>query len=70
MYFENMAAVWHMEGHGVFVWSAYGITFMVIGLMLALPLLRGRRLARAIHADERRRAAAATPGGASNASDT
>lgn len=30
MYFESFAALWAMEGHGPYVWSAYGVTFMVL----------------------------------------
>lgn len=55
MYFESAAAVWHMEGHGPYVWAAYGITALVIILMLVMPLLRSRQMSRAIHTDERRR---------------
>ena len=43
MYFESFAAFWHMAGHGSFVWSAYGISFVVLGLLVLQPLVRYRR---------------------------
>ncbi|MGB0765236.1 MAG: heme exporter protein CcmD, partial [Luminiphilus sp.] len=41
MYFDSVTAALNMEGHGAFVWSAYGITFLVLAFMLLQPLLRG-----------------------------
>lgn len=57
MYFDSVNAALTMEGHGAFVWSAYVITFLVLAFMLVQPLLRGRRLAQAIRAEQRRQAA-------------
>ena len=57
MYFDSVTAALNMEGHGAFVWSAYGITFLVLAFMLLQPLLRGRRLAQAIQSEQRRKAA-------------
>lgn len=57
MYFDSVTAALTMDGHGAFVWSAYGITFLVLIVMLLQPLLRGRRLARAIQSEQRRQAA-------------
>lgn len=34
MYFESFSALWAMEGHGPYVWSAYGVTFMVLLLLV------------------------------------
>lgn len=43
MYFESVNALIAMEGHGPYVWSAYGITLVVlVGLVLA-PLRRRRQ---------------------------
>lgn len=58
MYFDSVTAALTMDGHGAFVWTAYGITFLVLVVMLLQPLLRGRRLARAIRAEQRRQVAA------------
>jgi len=40
MYFESLSAALHMDGHGVFVWSAYLITIFVIGWLLIVPVRR------------------------------
>ena len=44
MYFENIAALIAMDGHGVFVWSAYAITAAVMISLIVSPLQRKRRL--------------------------
>lgn len=56
MYFETLADAVTMGGHGPYVWSAYGITFAVIGGLLAAPIRRGRALRRQIRAELRRKA--------------
>jgi len=43
MYFDSLAQLWHMDGHGPYVWGAYAIVlFVLIGLVRA-PLARRRR---------------------------
>lgn len=42
MYFESIGDLWHMAGHGAFVWSAYGISALVLVSIIAQPLLRFR----------------------------
>ena len=37
-----------MGGHGAYVWSAYAITLVVVGISLLRPWLLTRRLKRAI----------------------
>lgn len=59
MYFESLQSALQMDGHGVFVWSAYAITLAVLGLLLVLPFRRRRQLIAAIRAGQRREAAAA-----------
>lgn len=54
MYFDSVDGMLAMEGHGVFVWSAYAVTMLVIALILVLPVRRQRRLLRELAADERR----------------
>ncbi|WP_339668374.1 heme exporter protein CcmD [Dasania marina] len=44
MYFENVAALLAMDGHGPYVWAAYGITAVVLLLVIISPLMRKRRL--------------------------
>ena len=58
MYFESLAAVWHMDGHGFYVWLAYALTALSLGLMVWLPLKRIRQHWRWLQAEQRRSAAA------------
>jgi len=46
MYFESFEAFLQMGRHGVYVWSAYGISALLIGLNIVLAL-RAQRSARA-----------------------
>ncbi|MBQ0753059.1 MAG: heme exporter protein CcmD [Gammaproteobacteria bacterium] len=46
MYFESFDAFLQMGKHGIYVWSAYGISALLIGLNIGLAL-RARTLARA-----------------------
>tara|TARA_B100000780_G_scaffold237986_1_gene179282 strand:- start:367 stop:552 length:186 start_codon:yes stop_codon:yes gene_type:complete len=34
MYFESLNALWHMAGHGLYVWSCYGLFFALLGINL------------------------------------
>ena len=40
MYFDSLAAVMYMEGHGIYVWSAYAITFVLLSWLLWSPAQR------------------------------
>lgn len=63
MYFDNLAAAIAMEGHGAYVWSAYFIAIVVVGMILILPRTRSRKLLRGLAGEVRRseaQAAAAT----------
>lgn len=46
MYFDSWTALWAMAGHGAYVWSAYGITTMVLLWLVWQPLRRRRHLLR------------------------
>ena len=46
MYFASLADLIHMNGHGVYVWSAYGIGFAVLTLLVWQPLARHTALKR------------------------
>ena len=59
MYFESLAAVWHMDGHGFYVWLAYALTALPLVLMVWLPVKRMRQQWRWLQAEQRRSAAAA-----------
>lgn len=43
MKFDSFGDFLAMGHHGLFVWSAYGICFMVLAINVALPLLARRR---------------------------
>ena len=54
VYFDSVAAAIAMDGHGVFVWSAYLIACVAIALLLILPRRRERKLLRQLAGDLRR----------------
>ena len=58
MYFESLAAVWHMDGHGFYVWLAYALTALPLVLMVWLPVKRMRQQWRWLQAEQRRPGAA------------
>ena len=58
MYFESLAAVWHMDGHGFYVWLAYALTALPLVLMVWLPFKRIRQHWRWLQAEQCRLAAA------------
>lgn len=55
MYFQSFSQALAMDGHGGFVWSAYGITAFVLFILILAPLRRKSRVMRHI-AQQRRRA--------------
>jgi len=57
MYFDSLDALLAMEGHGPYVWAAYGITLLVLALVLGAPRRRRRRLLREVRGELRREAA-------------
>lgn len=44
--FESLADFWTMNGHGSYVWLAYGITFTVLVYLVVNPLLQYGQLLR------------------------
>ena len=54
MYFDSLAQVIQMDGHGAFVWSAYAISLAVLAILLVAPWRRSRRLQREIRGEIRR----------------
>ena len=58
MYFESLSAMWHMDGHGLYVWLAYALTLLPLVIMIWLPLKRIRQHWRWLEAEQRRTAAA------------
>jgi len=67
LYFESIAALIAMEGHGPFVWSSYAVALLVIVGLLMVPVRRERRLRRQLQLRLQREAAvtARTPKGSS-----
>lgn len=61
MYFESLTAALTMDGHGAFVWSAYLITLLIVGLMLYLPRHREKQILRRLEGQLRRDGRAAQP---------
>lgn len=46
MYFDSLSAALQMDGHGIYVWSAYAITAVVLAIVLILPLRREKAFIR------------------------
>lgn len=42
MYFDSIQSLLHMDGHGPYVWAAYGITCVVLLFLLGGPRRRAR----------------------------
>jgi heme exporter protein D len=54
MYFDSLHAVLVMGGHGVYVWTSYLVSTMVIIAVLLVPLHRRKRLLRQLAAELKR----------------
>ena len=54
MYFESLQAALIMDGHGGYVWSAYGLSLIVLAFLMSLPLRRERRLLQELRGEQRR----------------
>jgi len=46
IYFDSLQAAFDMAGHGVYVWSSYGITAVVIALLISYPMMSLRKQVR------------------------
>ncbi|MFK8041705.1 heme exporter protein CcmD [Congregibacter sp.] len=55
MYFDSVSAALAMDGHGPYVWAAYGLSLAVIAMLIMAPVLRKRRLLRELRGEYRRR---------------
>ncbi len=56
MSFSSWSAFFAMGGYARFVWPAYGITFVVLAAVMLAPVLRHRKLQRALARREQRAA--------------
>jgi heme exporter protein D len=54
MSFSSWSEFLHMGGYAFYVWSAYGLTLVVLGGALLAPWLRHRQLRRDLARRERR----------------
>ena len=43
---SNWTTFWHMGGYAFYVWSAYGVTLMVLVASFVMPVRRHRLLRR------------------------
>lgn len=43
MYFESLQALLSMDGHGVYVWTAYLVTIATIAFVMIAPVRRRKR---------------------------
>lgn len=43
MYFETINEIIHMAGHGAYVWTAYGISALVLGALVVMPIRQYRK---------------------------
>ena len=54
MYFENVAALINMVGHGVYVWASVAVTLAVMLWLVIAPLISQRRLLKEVSRDIQR----------------
>jgi heme exporter protein D len=48
MYFASLADLIAMNGHGIYVWSAYAIGYAVLAALIMQPLARHAALSRQV----------------------
>ena len=58
MYFESVTAAMQMDGHGIYVWVAYGMTAALLFGLVWTPSRRLRQRKRWVVLDAQRRAGA------------
>jgi heme exporter protein D len=51
--FESLLDFLVMDGHGMFVWSSYAITFCVLIVMVAIPAINKQRFYKRIQRHQR-----------------
>jgi heme exporter protein D len=55
MYFDSPHALLTMDGHGVYVWTAYLVTVVVIAAVLLAPVRRRKRFLLQLAAELKRK---------------
>ncbi len=53
MYFDSWSGFLSMEGHGLYVWSAYAVAAVVIGYNLIAPFITKRQVVAQVRRQER-----------------
>ena len=48
MFFSSFTELFFMDGHGVYVWSCFFVSFVVLAFLLIQPLRKKRLLIKAI----------------------
>ncbi|MCW8333052.1 heme exporter protein CcmD [Vibrio sp. SCSIO 43135] len=56
MYFESMSDFFFMGGYAAYVWSAFGITFLSMLILLVTSIRRGKKLLSEVQAKVDRQA--------------
>lgn len=54
MYFQTLQAAISMDGHGVYVWSAYALTVLIMIYLVMSPGRRQRKILRELRGELRR----------------
>jgi heme exporter protein D len=54
MYFDSLDAALTMDGHGGFVWAAYGICLLVLALILLAPRRRQKKILLQLAGEQKR----------------
>jgi heme exporter protein D len=54
MSFSSWSEFLSMGGYGIFVWSSYGLSMLVLAVILLSPALRHRQLVRQLRQRQRR----------------
>jgi heme exporter protein D len=66
MYFDSLDAALTMDGHGGFVWAAYGICLLVLALILLAPRRRQKKILLQLAGEQKRQQASPTGIGEEN----
>ena len=62
MYFDSLSSLWHMDGHGLYVWVSYGVTALLLAAMVRLPISRFHRHWEWVKSEQLRRVSAEPSG--------
>ena len=57
MYFDNLSQALHMDGHGVYVWTVFAVSMLVVAGMLFLPRQREKSVLKEVAGEARRKRA-------------